>query len=305
MKKIIILTGATGTKKTQTSIAIAKKYNCEIINVDATQFYQGLNVGTNKITNQGMDGVVHHLLSFLTVDKDYSIYDFTQTVAKIIDTVINKKKHVLLVGSSGLYIASLVKPYFFTNERDENFANLYQFSSNEELYETLKRIDPVDAKKMHENNRIRVLRALEIFYLTGKTKTQLQKEQNKNIVYQPYIIQLKNSNQEMYHLNLKTRIAEELQNGFIEETKNILIQYPNFLIYNAAKIMGYQDVIDYLNKKINFLQLEEILFTKTKKLIKKQKTFYRTQLSIDLIVDINLKTFINTINREINAFLKN
>lgn len=303
--KILILTGTTGTGKTKLSIQIAKRYNCEIINIDSTQFYKQLNVGTNKISHEEMQNVKHHMLSFLNVDENYSIYDYKKTVVELIEQIRSKKKNILIVGASGLYISSLVNQYFFTTERNKDFEQLYSFSSNKELHKALTNIDVEESKKIHPNNRIRLLRALEIYYNTGKTKTQLINEQKtkKNVGnYTYYIIELVNNDKRNYLNNIQKRIEFELNNGFIQETKKIIKTYPNFKIYYSANIMGYVDVINYINDKITLSDLEKILFNKTKHLIKKQKTFIKNKLTIDYEFDVNLKKAIlyNNIENNLN-----
>ena len=191
--KIIILTGPTASGKTKLSIEVAKKFNCEIINCDSTQFYKDISIGVDKILNSQTNNIKHHLISFLNLNSSYSIYDFYLECMKLFIKIWNKNKIPLIVGSSGLYIDTLINNYTFTKKRSDKFFKKYENLSNDNLHKILKSIDPIEANKIHMNNRIRVLRAIEIYFETNKTKTELVNTKiKKNIKYSNLLLVIDN-----------------------------------------------------------------------------------------------------------------
>ena len=160
---IIVLTGPTGVGKTKLSIALAKKYQAEIINADAMQVYKDLNIGTAKITEEEKENIPHHLLSFINISTPYSIYNYQKDARNIIDKLEKDNKNIILVGGSALYIKAALYNYTFHNSKIDN---TYENVSTEKLYQQLKKLD--QNIKIDQNNRRRVVRALN-YYLENNT----------------------------------------------------------------------------------------------------------------------------------------
>ena len=162
MKKVIVITGPTAVGKTKLSIEIAKRLQTDIINGDAYQIYQKMNIGTAKPTDDEKQGVIHHYMDFLDSSKTYSIAEFQKGVRECIDDLTSKNKVPLIVGGSGLYIDSVIKNYQFLEEKRSNEQSKYDSLTNEELHQVLANLDPDKASEIHPNNRKRVLRAIEL-----------------------------------------------------------------------------------------------------------------------------------------------
>ena len=250
-----------------------------------------------------IDTINENLLSFLDVEKNYSISDFNKTAKNIISDIIKRNKTPLLVGASGLYILSLLYPYVFTQERDEDFHLLYQYTSNEDLWSSLKMVDPQEAEKLHANNRRRVLRALEIFYKTGKTKTELIHNKTNSSNYNFLAIELY-KNQDIINEKIKIRVNEQFKRGFIDEVKKIIKKHPKAPVYNSFQSIGYKEVYDYIinNKEIN--ETKKLIIDKTVKLSKKQKRFFKNKFESKFVFDMSTSQKYKEIFSLIKNFIK-
>ena len=171
--RVVAIGGPTATGKTALSVALAKRFGGEIISADSMQIYQGLDVGTAKVTSEEMQGVPHHLVGFLAPEQAFSVADFTTLAGKTITQLTAQGKLPLVVGGTGLYITSLLNGIGFTPEkvdpaiRQELQARL-QAEGSQALYAELAAVDPGYAAKVHPNNTPRVIRALELYRATGR-----------------------------------------------------------------------------------------------------------------------------------------
>ena len=217
MKKVIVITGPTAVGKTKLSIEIAKRLQTDIINGDAYQIYQKMNIGTAKPTDDEKQGVTHHYMDFLDSSKTYSIAEFQKGVRECIDDLTSKNKVPLIVGGSGLYIDSVIKNYQFLEEKRSNEQSKYDSLTNEELHQVLANLDPDKASEIHPNNRKRVLRAIE---LISSNVDNTSRSKKNELVYDALIIFL-NDNRESLYDRINKRVDKMLADGLIEEVKNI------------------------------------------------------------------------------------
>lgn len=267
LKKVIVIVGPTGVGKTKLSIDVAKKYNFEIINCDQSQMRKDLNIGTAKITKDEMNGVKHHLLDFLDSVSDYSIKDFQDDARYIID---NMESIPLIVGGSGLYIDALITDYDLNNEkRDDDLEDQYQTLSNEELYQKLFELNPEAAKKTHPNNRKRVLRYLQIVLEKGTI------ESKPNLPYYDSLIIFLNKDREILYQNINIRCDQMIQNGWIEEVKNLI---SNNVDIEKIKEIGYKDLKQYLDNEITLEEATDNIKKETRHYAKRQITWFKNKM---------------------------
>ena len=291
MKKVIIITGPTAIGKTKLSIELAKRLNTELINGDAYQIYKGLNILTAKPSIKELSLVKHHLMDVLEPGTDFTICQYQTMVRDLIE----KMEIPIIVGGSGLYIDSVIYDYRFLQEDDNSYeeSNL----SNEELHQILTDLDPQNAKKIHPNNRKRLLRAIHL----AKTQSIEERTLNKNHYYKPLIICLTLDRDKLYE-RINQRVSLMIDEGMIEEVKE------NLGLENTqqGKAIGYIDTIKYLNNEITKEELIEKMSKDTRHYAKRQLTWYRNhQDCVNLNVDLN--NFDNTINQALNLienFLK-
>lgn len=292
MKKVIVITGPTAVGKTKLSIEIAKRLQTDIINGDAYQIYQKMNIGTAKPTDDEKQGVIHHYMDFLDSSKTYSIAEFQKGVRECIDDLTSKNKVPLIVGGSGLYIDSVIKNYQFLEEKRSNEQSKYDSLTNEELHQVLANLDPDKASEIHPNNRKRVLRAIE---LISSNVDNTSRSKKNELVYDAVIIFL-NDNRESLYDRINKRVDKMLADGLIEEVKNIGIN--NYSMTSKVAI-GYKEVIQYLNNEIDYNEMVELIKKNSRHYAKRQFTWFKNQDNCQ-VVNINLEDFNKTIDEVYN-----
>lgn len=292
MKKVIVITGPTAVGKTKLSIEIAKRLQTDIINGDAYQIYQKMNIGTAKPTDDEKQGVIHHYIDFLDSSKTYSIAEFQKGVRECIDDLTSKNKVPLIVGGSGLYIDSVIKNYQFLEEKRSNEQSKYDSLTNEELHQVLANLDHDKASEIHPNNRKRVLRAIE---LISSNVDNTSRSKKNELVYDALIIFL-NDNRESLYDRINKRVDKMLADGLIEEVKNIGIN--NYSMTSKVAI-GYKEVIQYLNNEIDYNEMVELIKKNSRHYAKRQFTWFKNQDNCQL-VNINLEDFNKTIDEVYN-----
>ena len=292
MKKVIVITGPTAVGKTKLSIEIAKRLQTDIINGDAYQIYQKMNIGTAKPTDDEKQGVIHHYMDFLDSSKTYSIAEFQKGVRECIDDLTSKNKVPLIVGGSGLYIDSVIKNYQFLEEKRSNEQSKYDSLTNEELHQVLANLDPDKASKIHPNNRKRVLRAIE---LISSNVDNTSRSKKNELVYDALMIFL-NDNRESLYDRINKRVDKMLADGLIEEVKNIGIN--NYSMTSKVAI-GYKEVIQYLNNEIDYNEMVELIKKNSRHYAKRQFTWFKNQDNCQ-VVNINLEDFNKTIDEVYN-----
>lgn len=292
MKKVIVITGPTAVGKTKLSIEIAKRLQTDIINGDAYQIYQKMNIGTAKPTDDEKQGVIHHYMDFLDSSKTYSIAEFQKGVRECIDDLTSKNKVPLIVGGSGLYIDSVIKNYQFLEEKRSNEQSKYDSLTNEELHQVLANLDPDKASEIHPNNRKRVLRAIE---LISSNVDNTSRSKKNELVYDALIIFL-NDNRESLYDRINKRVDKMLADGLIEEVKNICIN--NYSMTSKVAI-GYKEVIQYLNNEIDYNEMVELIKKNSRHYAKRQFTWFKNQDNCQ-VVNINLEDFNKTIDEVYN-----
>ena len=292
MKKVIVITGPTAVGKTKLSIEIAKRLQTDIINGDAYQIYQKMNIGTAKPTDDEKQGVIHHYMDFLDSSKTYSIAEFQKGVRECIDDLTSKNKVPLIVGGSGLYIDSVIKNYQFLEEKRSNEQSKYDSLTNEELHQVLANLDPDKASEIHPNNRKRVLRAID---LISSNVDNTSRSKKNELVYDALIIFL-NDNRESLYDRINKRVDKMLADGLIEEVKNIGIN--NYSMTSKVAI-GYKEVIQYLNNEIDYNEMVELIKKNSRHYAKRQFTWFKNQDNCQ-VVNINLEDFNKTIDEVYN-----
>lgn len=292
MKKVIVITGPTAVGKTKLSIEIAKRLQTDIINGDAYQIYQKMNIGTAKPTDDEKQGVTHHYMDFLDSSKTYSIAEFQKGVRECIDDLTSKNKVPLIVGGSGLYIDSVIKNYQFLEEKRSNEQSKYDSLTNEELHQVLANLDPDKASEIHPNNRKRVLRAIE---LISSNVDNTSRSKKNELVYDALIIFL-NDNRESLYDRINKRVDKMLADGLIEEVKNIGIN--NYSMTSKVAI-GYKEVIQYINNEIDYNEMVELIKKNSRHYAKRQFTWFKNQDNCQ-VVNINLEDFNKTIDEVYN-----
>lgn len=231
--KVIVIGGPTASGKSGLAVELAKKINGEIISADSMQIYKDMNIGTAKITKEEMQGIKHHMIDFVSPSKRYSVSSYKKEAERRIEEVLGQGKTPIICGGTGLYIDSLIYGIEFLEEEiDETYRNelnkIAESEGLEKLYNMAVEIDPEAMKKISKNDQKRIIRVLEIYHKTGKTKTQQDIESRKNGVKYDYKVFAINMDRQLLYDRINKRVDIMIENGLIDEVKSILGKYKEF-----------------------------------------------------------------------------
>ncbi len=281
MKEFIAVTGATASGKTSLSVELASRLDTEIISCDSMQIYKGMDVGTAKPDKKEMKGIPHHMLDIVSPDTEFSAGDYATMAGEIIDSIIAKGKMPVMCGGTFLYLDTLTTVSSLSDAtKDEKLRQeLEAFATengNEALHKILNEIDPTAADSIHANNVKRVIRAIEIFRTTGKTKTEwdaLSKE--KEPPYKAHIIVIDYHNRDILYDRINRRVDIMMKTGLESESKDL---YDKGLLekgYCAAQAIGYKEFIPYFKGEIPLSDVVVQIKQSSRNYAKRQLTWLR------------------------------
>lgn len=281
--KVIVICGPTASGKTGLSIELAKKIDGEIISCDSMQIYKEMNIGTAKPTTQEMQGIPHYMLDFVLPSDRYSVAEFKETAVKKIDNILKRNKVPIVVGGTGLYVDALTKNITYPEiEIDLNYRKelekLIDEQGLEKLYEKAKKIDEMAMQSISKNDKKRIMRVLEIYHQTGKTKTQLEIESRLIPPPYEYLIFAINMEREMLYERINKRVDIMIEQGLINEVQELLKKYNEFP--TAMQGLGYKEVVSYLNNELTKEEMIEKLKMETRRYAKRQLTWFRKNKDI-------------------------
>lgn len=263
--------------KTETALAIAKAFNCEIINGDAFQCYKEMEIGVAKPPKEYFDVVPHHLFSFIDVDHEYSIAEYQENLRNKINEIISRRKNIVIVGGSGLYIRSALYDYEFSKQSDIDMSK-YQKMTNAELHDVLEEIDPKEAEKIHMNNRKRVLRAIEIYLSQGKTKSEVIDSQEHKLLFDAKFF-VRNMDREVLYNLINKRVDKMMELGLLDEVKNLVQKYGKNC--KSLQAIGYKELIPVLEGEYSLEEGVELIKKNSRNYAKRQVTYIKHQFPVN------------------------
>lgn len=280
--RVIVIVGPTASGKTSTSIEIAKELNGEIISADSMQIYKEMNIGTAKPSMEERDGITHYLMDIISPDELYNVTMYKKMAEKAIEEILAKGKLPIIVGGTGLYISTLINGIEFSEVKEDpeyrkEMQVLAASKGTNYLHDMLREVDPIAADNIDMNNVRRVIRALEIYKVTGKTKTQLDEESVKETKYDYMVYGIETPREKLYE-RINLRVDKMLEEGLIEEVKSLLEKYE--LSKTALQGLGYKEVKAYLEEQITYDEMVEILKMETRRYAKRQLTWFRRESQI-------------------------
>jgi len=307
--KILIITGPTAVGKTRLSLELANKYNGEIISADSMQIYKGMDIGTAKISKEKMKDILHYMINIIEPDSEYSLADYQKTVDNIINNVVKNKKLPIMVGGTGLYINAVIDGFMLPEMDKNEDLRSSLFKEAEEygklkVYNKLKKIDPELADKLHPNDIRRVIRGIEIYKETGKTKSSFEKKQKERVPrYNVLKIALMRDRQELY-TRINKRVDKMIKNGLIDEVQDLMNKYN--LSKTARQALGYKEIINYLNGERKLSEAIRIIKRDTRHYAKRQLSFLRRDEDIIWynLSNISYQMLLNNISELINDFIE-
>lgn len=270
---ILVVFGPTGSGKTEAAIKLAESFNAPIINADAFQIYKDMDIGTNKIKKDDPNYKRHYLLDIKTPEESYSVKEYQDDFRKIVDELKDKYQNIVICGGTGLYIRAALFDYQFIDE--DTPTNDYSHYSNEELYFKLQELDLEASKKIHINNRKRIIRALDLINASGVKKSELIASQEHKVIYPDVEFLFLNPNRETLYQKINDRVDKMIEEGLIDEVKNLLRKY--HLSTTAHQAIGYKEIIEYLEDNLSIEEAIELIKKRTRNYAKRQVTFFKNQ----------------------------
>lgn len=286
--EVVAIVGPTASGKTALSIELAKKYNGEIINGDSMQVYKGLDIGTAKITEEEMEGVPHHLLSFLEPTESFSVADYQKLVRAKITDIQARHKLPIIVGGSGLYVQAVLFDFQFTDEKVDEAARQAYYDElaklgPEAMHDKLKQLDPQTAEAIHPNNTRRVIRALEMLELSGVSKAAEAQNRGEVPLYNHLILGLgQNMSREVLYDRINRRVNLMMENGLLEEVRGLWQQ--NIRGVQSIQAIGYKELYDYLDGKCSLEGAIDSLKQNSRRYAKRQLTYFRNKMDVHFVM---------------------
>ncbi len=275
---IYIICGPTGSGKTEVAKQLSDFLNAPIINADAFQIYEDMNIGTAKIDRKDPYYKKHYLLDIKKPSEGFSVMEYQKLFRKTVKELSKIFDNIVVCGGTGLYIRASIYDYEFKEEDGEY--NDYEGISNEELYSRLQKLDYEASLKIHPNNRKRVVRALNIADNQKETKSESIAKQKHEIIYDDVRILMLNPNRGQLYENINHRVDKMFELGLVEEVKELLNKYQ---LSNTAKAaIGYKEVIDYLDNRMSLEECKKLIKQRTRNYAKRQVTFFKNQFELEM-----------------------
>lgn len=282
--KTIFIVGPTASGKTTVSIELAKKFGGEIVCADSMQVYKGIHIASAAPCKEEKQSIPHHLFEFLDLSEQFSVADYVPKAKECISEIKSRGKLPIVVGGTGLYINSLLDNTQFQTEKTnfalrEELEKLFDQKGAEQMLKELAEFDPETAKRLHPNNRRRIIRAFEVYKLSGKTMTEQNeashcKESNLN----PLVLGITYEDRELLYSRINLRVDLMLQNGLLDEAKQTL---KNECGRGAFQAIGHKELYGYLKGDCTLEEATELLKQQTRRYAKRQLTWFRRDSRIN------------------------
>lgn len=295
------MAGPTGSGKTGASIKIAQILDAEIVCVDSMSVYKNMDVGTAKVLPEERQKVRHHLLDVCDPWEEFNVQKFLHFCVAAIEDIFARNKKVLLVVGTPLYFKALVEGMFEAPQANDELRRKLEMKDSCELHRELQGIDREAAQRIAVNDRKRVIRALEVFHLTGETISKLQREKTKPAVTYPWGGCCLNWRRDLLYQRIEKRVDMMFEQGLMRETQDLLSNERG-ISKTAAKAIGYKDVIEVILGEKPEDELVDVIKKNTRRYAKRQMTWWRsfdlpwidldeTNGTTDYVVDAALKIF--------------
>ncbi|MBC6309324.1 tRNA (adenosine(37)-N6)-dimethylallyltransferase MiaA [Listeria sp. FSL L7-1582] len=297
---VIVIVGPTAVGKTALSIEMAQKFGGEIISGDSMQVYRGLDIGTAKVTEEEMAGIPHYLIDIREPEEPYDVSEFKQETHRLIRQIWQAGKVPFLVGGTGLYVQSVLFDYTFSEvASDAAYRDFLSGMSSEMLLEMLREVDPESATKLHANNPRRIIRALEVYHLSGKKFSELQNQEQQSKEFNPLLIGLDRNRADLYE-RINLRVDMMMEQGLLEEARRLydtgLRDVP------AVRGIGYKELFTYFDGEMSLDDSVELLKRNSRRFAKRQLTWFRNRMDVSWF-DTNETGGNGAITSEITQFL--
>ena len=276
MPKVLVICGATASGKTSLAVACAKQFNGEVISADSMLVYRGLNIGTAKPTEEEKQGVIHHMIDVVSPKESFSVSDYEEMALPIVEKLLSEGKTPIICGGTGFYInALLYKSQFGNVGANEKLRVYYERLAEEQgkeyVHALLREKDPESAEKLHYNDVKRVIRALEIFDVTGKAKSA---QQDKPIPRFDFTAVSIDFPRETLYERINIRVEQMFENGLLDEVATLIKQGITSDM-QCMQGIGYKEILEGKQKAWDLSEIKELIKKNTRNYAKRQITFFK------------------------------
>ena len=285
---LLVVCGPTASGKTRLSIDLAKRFDGEVVSADSMQIYRGMDIGTAKPTEAEKNGVPHHMLDIVDPDKAFSLVDFLHRAKAVIADIHQRGKLPILAGGTGLYIHSLVDNIQFQQALSdpglrEKLEQEAREQGAEHLWAKLRDHDPELSERLHPNNLGRIIRALEVYALTGVPMSEWQRRSRREpSPYHPCMLGLAFENRQTLYDRIDTRVDRMLEAGLLDEVRALIAGGP--LSKTAAQAIGYKELLDYLDARGSLDEAVALIKQSSRRYAKRQLTWLRRDPRIHWLI---------------------
>ena len=276
MKKILVVCGPTASGKTGFAVRMAQKLHSEVISADCMLVYRGFDIGTAKPTEKERAGVPHHLIDVVGANEKFSASDYEALARPVCERLLAENKNPVVCGGTGFYIQSLLFSRSLGNvgaseEVRRKYERMEIEQGKEAVFACLQAVDSESAAKLHPNDVKRVIRALEIFELTGKKKSE---QEDGFVARYPYVAVAFDYPREELYARIDARVEQMLQDGLVEEVQKILADGTSEQSQSMQGI-GYKEVVQFLKKEISYSTMRDVIKQNSRNYAKRQITFFK------------------------------
>lgn len=306
-RKVLAIVGPTASGKTKLAIEAAKSLNGEIISADSRQNYKHIPISTATPSIEEREGIKHHFLQELNLTEKFTAGEFGKSARKIIDEIFENDKIPVICGGSGLYIKSLIDGFFEEEVYDEAVRkNLYQLlkdKGKDFIYNELKEIDKLAASSMLPQNTRRVIRALEVYFASGKRMSELQQHKIE-INFRTVQIGLYLDRKFLYE-RINKRVDEMIEGGLVDEVERLKSNGYDWRTYNSLNTVGIKEVFGYLEGQLEYKEMVELIKQNTRRYAKRQMTWFKADTRILWLEVTEEKTLEELTNETLYLFKNN
>ncbi|MCR9199840.1 MAG: tRNA (adenosine(37)-N6)-dimethylallyltransferase MiaA [Planctomycetaceae bacterium] len=278
LRQCWFLAGPTAVGKSATSLELAKRLNAEIVSMDSMAIYRGMDIGTAKPSAAEQALAPHHLIDVVSPHEEFSVADYVDQCRVVVAEILGRGRTPLFVGGTGLYLRSLLRGVFSGPEADwplrEELERQREANGNEWLHGQLAAVDKVTATRLHPNDTRRVIRAIEVYRVTGQPLSKLHGESARSPDDQPACAVWLEPPREWLHQRINRRVDLMMDEGLLEETQRLLSADPA-PARTARQALGYREVIDHLEGRRSLKDAVEQIKTGTRQFAKRQHTWFR------------------------------
>lgn len=305
-KKVLAIVGPTASGKTKLAIEAAKSLNGEIISADSRQNYKHIPISTATPSIEERQGVKHHFLEELNLPEKFTAGEFGKSARKIIDEIFEHGKTPVICGGSGLYIRSLIDGFFEEEVHDEDVRkNLYQLlkdKGKDFIYNELKEIDKIAASTMLPSNTRRIIRALEVYFASGKRISELQ-QQKVEINFRTVQIGLYLDRKFLYE-RINKRVDDMIEAGIVDEVERLKSNGYDWRTYNSLNTVGIKEVFGYLEGELGYKEMLDMIKQNTRRYAKRQMTWFKADTRI-LWLEVTEEKTLEELTKETLYLFKN